>query len=439
MAGAIRIAVVGAGPSGVYAAEQAARLGYSVDVFDRLPCPYGLLRYGVAPDHLRMKALEVTLRRVLERDSVRFVGGVEVGRDVSVEELRTAYDGVVYAYGASADRRLGIEGEDLAGSVPATSFVRWYSGHPDASAFELTASSAVIIGMGNVALDVARILLKPVGELSATDIPSDVLDGLARSTVTDVHIVGRRGPAFARFTTKELRELGELPGVALSLSQDDLALDDEARAAMAADLTVERNLETLRTWASTTWPADATRRVHFHFHATPSRVLGSTCVEGLEVALAGGGSRTIPAQLVLRSIGYRGLSVPGVPYDAARGVVPNEAGRVLRDGAVSPGEYTVGWIRRGPSGVIGTNKADAKDTVALLGTDLGPPGESDERPDLVETLRARGVEAVTWEGWQSIDAAERALGAATHRERAKIADWDGLRSAARAGRPTLQP
>lgn len=392
-----RVAIVGAGPSGVYAAEEAHKHGYLVDVFDRLPTPYGLLRYGVAPDHLKMKSLERTMEHVFELPGVSFVGGVELGRDVAVEELRAGYDAVIYAFGASSDRHLGIPGDERV--VAATEFVKWYSGHPDARQFRLDATSVAVIGMGNVAVDVARILVKR--DLDHTDIPQHVLDELAHSAVTDVHIVGRRGPEFAKFTTKELRELGELDGVSIDVAPiGDLASDDN---------TIQRNLDVFRGWAAREWPTTP-RRVHWHFNSPPEAVTDQGLVAGGEL---------IPAQMVIRSIGYLGVPVEGLPFE--NGTIPHAGGRVLRDGAVSPGEYVVGWIKRGPTGVIGTNKHDAHETVAALVEDLGEAGESEKT--------GVDVKAVDWEGWRRIDAAERALGATRERPRTKIHDWDGLRGA----------
>lgn len=393
-----RVAIVGAGPSGVYAAEEAHKHGYLVDVFDRLPTPYGLLRYGVAPDHLKMKSLEKTMEHVFELPGVSFVGGVELGRDVTVEELRAGYDAVIYAFGASSDRHLGIPGDERV--VAATEFVKWYSGHPDAQPFRLDATSVAVIGMGNVAVDVARILVKR--DLDHTDIPQHVLDELSRSAVTDVHIVGRRGPEFAKFTTKELRELGELEGVSVDVAPiGDLSSEDH---------TVERNLAVFRDWAARTWEP-APRTVHWHFNSPPEAVSAS--------GLLAGGS-LIPAQMVIRSIGYLGVPVEGLPFE--NGTIPHVEGRVLRDGVVSPGEYVVGWIKRGPTGVIGTNKHDAHETVASLVEDLGEAGVSEKA--------GVDVKAVDWQGWLRIDAAERALGATRERTRTKLHDWEGLRGAA---------
>jgi len=447
VADSIRVAVVGSGPAGLYAAgELADHDGVTVDVLDRLPCPYGLLRYGVAPDHLKMKSLEITLRKILERPSVRFLGGVELGADVTVDELREFYDAVVYATGSAVDRRLGIPGEDLPGSFSATEFVAWYCGHPDTAvdAFALDANSAVVVGVGNVAVDVTRILAKCADELrETTDMHDPVLDVLAVSAVTDIYMVGRRGPAQAKFTTKELRELGELANADVVVDPEDLQFDDASQAVFASDRAIRRNVEALQEW-STSPLTGKPRRIHLRFLLSPTAVLGNGRVEAVELErnkLDGSGGVvgtgeliTLPAQLLLRSVGYRGQPLPGVPFDERAGVIPHIAGRVQRDGAAAPGEYVVGWIKRGPTGVIGTNKSDAKETVASLLADAGTllrPAHRD--PDaFVDKLRSRGVDVITWSGWQAIERAELALGAAAGRKRIKITDRQALLTAADA-------
>ena len=444
--GSARVAVIGSGPSGLYAADELSKHdAVSVDVLDRLPCPYGLLRYGVAPDHLKMKSLEITLRKILERPQVRFLGGVELGADITVSELREYYDAVVYATGSSVDRRLSIPGEDLPGSFSATQFVAWYCGHPDAAvdAFTLNARSAVVIGVGNVAIDVARILAKTAQELDVTDMPDHVLRVLDASTVIDIHIVGRRGPAQAKFTTKELRELGELANADVVVDPAELVLDQASKEVVETNKTVRRNLDALQEW-STRPPQGRPRRIHLRFLLSPVAVLGTERVEAVQCehnTLDGSGgvngtgeTVAIPAQLLLRSVGYRGLPLPGVPFDARAGVIPHVAGRVQRDGSVATGEYVVGWIKRGPTGVIGTNKGDAKETVEQLLSDLdGLTRVAHRDPGtIVERLTQRGVGVVTWAGWEAIDAAEQALGVAAGRTRIKIADREALRIAATA-------
>ena len=441
----VRIAVVGSGPSGLYAADELSRHGgVWVDVLDRLPCPYGLLRYGVAPDHLKMKSLEITLRRILEHPEVRFLGGVELGDRLSVDDLREHYDAVVYATGAAVDRTLGIPGEDLPGSFSATEFVAWYCGHPDAEVdrFTLDATSAVVVGVGNVAVDVARVLAKTAAELrEKTDMSDHVLDVLDANTITDIHMIGRRGAAQAKFTTKELQELGELANADVVVDPAELVLDEASEQTIGSDRKVRRNVELLQEWAQRPQQGRA-RRIHLRFLHSPVALLGTDRVEGVELerneldgtgGVRGTGSTvTLPAELVLRSVGYRGLPLPGVPFDERRAVIPHEAGRVLRDDGRA-GEYVVGWIKRGPTGVIGTNKGDAKETVATLLADLEATPPGDHKADgITELLDRRGVTVVTWQGWEAIDAAEQALGAAVGRNRVKIADRDELLAAAEA-------
>ena len=446
MSGSVRVAVIGSGPSGLYTADELSKHdAITVDVLDRLPCPYGLLRYGVAPDHLKMKSLEITLRKILERPGVRFLGGVELGSAITVDELREYYDAVVYATGSPVDRRLSIPGEDLPGSFSATEFVAWYCGHPDAEvdAFTLDAQSAVIVGVGNVAVDVARILAKTAQELSVTDMPDHVLKVLDTSAIRDIFIVGRRGPAQAKFTTKELRELGELASADVVVDPADLVLDQVSKELVETNKAVRRNLDTLHEWSARPQLGRA-RRIHLRFLLSPMAVLGADRVEAVRCerntldsgGVAGTGEMvTLTAQLLLRSVGYRGLPLPGVPFDERSGVIPHVAGRVQRNGRTATGEYVVGWIKRGPTGVIGTNKGDAKETVEQLLSDLDAlPRAAQREPDAItDKLTQRGVGVVTWTGWEAIDAAERALGVAAGRTRVKIVDRAALLVAAATG------
>jgi ferredoxin--NADP+ reductase len=370
---------------------------------------------------------------------VRFLGGVELGANITVDELRDYYDAVVYATGAPIDRRLNIPGENLPGSFSATEFVAWYCGHPDAEvdAFTLDARNAVVIGVGNVAVDVARILAKTAQELAVTDMPDHVLEVLDKSTVSDISIIGRRGPAQAKFTTKELRELGELANADVVVDPTELVLDQAGKELMETNKTVRRNLEALQEW-STRPQQGRERRIHLRFLLSPRAVLGTGRVEALQCerneldgsgGVAGTGETvTLTAGLLLRSVGYRGLPLPGVPFDEPSGVIPNVAGRVQRNGSTAIGEYVVGWLKRGPTGVIGTNKGDAKETVEQLLDDLNalPRAPHREHDAVVATLAQRGVGVVSWAGWEAIDAAEQALGAAAGRTRIKIAARDAL-------------
>ncbi|MFJ4839789.1 FAD-dependent oxidoreductase [Streptomyces sp. NPDC088746] len=453
----LRVAVVGSGPSGVYTAqallEQSRVPDVRVHVLDRLPTPYGLVRYGVAPDHEKIKSLQSSLRAVLEDDRITFVGHVGVGGagGLSPARLKELYHAVVYCVGAAADRPLAVPGEGLPGSWSATEFVSWYSAHPDAAAdgFALRARSAVVVGVGNVAVDVARILARGAAELRGTDVPRAALDALAASRVREVHIVGRRGPSQARFTTKELRELGALPGARVAVDGAELALDPAyavtaGRPGAPLPAVVRRNLDVLRGWATDPPPAAVgrERRIRLRFFLRPvellerdGRVAGvrfaRTAPDGAGGVRDTGVYEDIEAQLVLRAVGYRGTPLPGLPFDPVRGTVPHLAGRVVRDGAASPGEYVAGWIKRGPTGVIGSNRSCAKETVAALIEDAPLLVAREVSADPLGALRDQGLRPVEWEGWQSIERAESALGRSLGRGPVKIPDWSGLLDAAR--------
>jgi ferredoxin/flavodoxin---NADP+ reductase len=442
----LRIAVVGSGPAGIYAAEALTRAGnVSVDVIDELPCPYGLVRYGVAPDHPKIRSIVATLRTALEHPDVRFLGNVRVGSDLTGEDLTRHYDAVIVCTGAALDRRMGIPGEDLPGSVSATDFVAWYNGHPDTplDRFVLTAHTAVVIGAGNVALDVARMLAKQAGDLRTTDLPEHVLEELRRSPIRDIHLLGRRGPVQAKFTTKELRELGDLTDVDVMVDPTDLDLDGFSQQALASSQSARRNLDALRGWVARP-TSGSFRRLHIGFWWRPVEVLGDTHVTGLLVertrldaegnAEGTGQTRRIDTDVVFRSIGYRGAGVAGLPFDAQAGIVPNSVGRVQHDGVPVPGWYVAGWIKRGPTGVIGTNRRDAHQTVEALLEDLPTLPRAPHRdPQAVTTLLAdRGVPVVTWDGWCAIDVAEIELGRAQGRDRARIVERTELLRAAQA-------
>jgi ferredoxin/flavodoxin---NADP+ reductase len=485
----LKVAVIGSGPAGLYAAEalvkQAAALPLPVpvrvDVIDRLPTPYGLVRYGVAPDHKSIKSIAQYLRKVLESPDVRFVGGVKLGEDVTRDEVVSAYDAVIYATGAMRDRRLGIRGEDLPGSYAATDFVNWYCGHPDldSDAFTLDAESVAVIGVGNVAVDVARILARDPAELHETDVSQPVLEALQASKVREVHMIGRRGPAHAKFTTKELRELGELPGVEVVVHADEADLNafdlaGEGAALVEEDRRVRGNLVAITKWAQggAAEPSASghCRRLVVRFWLRPTEILGTDRVTGLTLertaidasgALGGTGQfETLPAQMVLRSVGYQSVPLPGVPFDGRAYVVPNALGRVLGpDGAPLPGEYVAGWLKRGPTGVIGTNKSDAAETVRSLLEDLaGGPGATDVQlpragllkfPDadadveargaadpgdwpLAGVLAGRGISPVSYAEWLRIETAEADLAKALGRgERVKLHSSEAIWSACR--------
>jgi ferredoxin/flavodoxin---NADP+ reductase len=442
----LRVAIIGSGPAGIYAVEALTRAGLaSVDVLDRLPCPFGLVRYGVAPDHPKIRSISAALSSVLEQQGARFFGNVDVGVDVGLTELLTYYDAVVVASGAAVDRRLGIPGEDLPGSRSATDFVAWYNGHPDAplDAFALGARSVAVIGMGNVAVDVVRLLAKTADDLRSTDMPDHVLDALDRSSATDIHMIGRRGPAQAKFTTKELRELGEIANADVVVQEPDLELDPVSEQLVATSPAVRRNLEVLRGWAARP-PTGRPRRVHLRFWLRPAAILAGPdgLVSALQVehtspdeagnALGTGQLSTIDAQLVLRSVGYRGLPIPGLPFDERTGTVPNEAGRVVSDGRPMTGLYVAGWSKRGPTGVIGTNKHDARETVSSLLEDASslPRAPRRDPDDIVRLFAERDVQAVDWEGWRAIERAESILGRQRGNDRVRITERSALLRAA---------
>ncbi|WP_182909159.1 FAD-dependent oxidoreductase [Microbispora sp. H13382] len=433
----LRVAIVGSGPAGIYTAEALVKQSpdpVEVDVLERLPTPYGLVRYGVAPDHTSIKSIAGYLRRVLETPGVRFLGGVELGADLSADDLLSCYDAVVYCTGAMVDRHLGVPGEDLPGSVAATDFVNWYCGHPDVppDAFSLDVEDVVVIGVGNVAVDVVRIMAKSAGELRGTDVPEEVLDRLAASRVKRIHMVGRRGPEHAKFTLKELRELGEL------LNADVLTFPDEIAVADLTTLSrqVKGNVDVLRSWSERK-PADRPRRLEVRFWLRPVEILGVSRVEGVRLertrledgrVVGTGEYETIPADMVMRSVGYQSVALPGVPFDPKTMTVPNVAGRV------ADRQYVSGWLKRGPTGVIGTNKSDAAETVRTLLAEA-VPGTATTRLD--DLLAARGLSPVTYEDWLAIEAAEASLAGSLRRgERVKLVGRDAMLGACgRLARP----
>ncbi|MFI6294132.1 FAD-dependent oxidoreductase [Nonomuraea sp. NPDC050790] len=429
----LRVAVVGSGPAGIYTAEALVKQSaepVEVDVLERLPTPYGLVRYGVAPDHTSIKSIANYLRKVLELPQVRFLGGVTLGSHLSVEDLLSCYDAVVYATGAMVDRRMGIPGEDLPGSVAATDFVNWYCGHPDVDPdrFVLDSPEIAVIGVGNVAVDVVRVLAKTAEELAATDVPHDVLERLGDSQVKAIHMIGRRGPEHAKFTLKELRELGELANADVCVRPDEAVV-------LGADFPrqIRGNIDVLQSWAARA-PVGRPRRLDVRFWLRPVEILGADRVEGLKLertrledgrVVGTGVYETLPVGMVLRSVGYQSVPLPGVPFDASTMTVPNQAGHVRGR------EYVSGWLKRGPTGVIGTNKSDAAETVRTLLSDLA--GHDRVRPaSLDDLLRSRGVEPVTYEQWRHIEAAEEALARTLGRgERVKLVGLDAMRDAFR--------
>ena len=394
----------------------------------------------------------------MEKSCVSFYGDVNIGADISIDELRESVDAVIYAYGAGTDKRLGIPGEELKGSIAAAELVAWYCGNPDvhpdtdqpagdrlmaADLQELITSSrhAVVVGVGNVALDVARILIKSVDQLSDTDMADEVLDCFSRNTVTDVHVLGRRGPAYTAFTTKELRELGQIADVDVIVDAADLELDPSSQAVVEQNKVAARNLVVLQEWAARPL-SGASKRITFHFWSRPTMIIGDDRVTAVEIertmidsngyVVGRGGGATLPADLVVRSVGYRGLPLVDIPFDDSTGRVPHAEGRVIRDGGVSPDEYVTGWIKRGPTGVIGTNKSDAVETVTSLLADVrdGAVKTHSRSGDLDRLLAQRGIRPLGMPAWHRIDAAELKLGASHGRLRTTLAHRGELLEAA---------
>ncbi|MDT0302844.1 FAD-dependent oxidoreductase [Streptomonospora wellingtoniae] len=441
----LRVAVIGSGPAGVYTADALTRQGreeVAVDIVDRLPTPYGLVRYGVAPDHFKIKGVARSLREVLERPGVRFVGGVEFGRHLTRESLARAYHAVVYATGASVDRRMGVPGEDLPGSVAATDFVNWYCGHPDSEveSFLLDSEEVAVVGAGNVAIDVVRILAKSADELRRTDVPQPMLDVLAASKIRRIALVARRGPLQAKFTAPELRDLGRLDNAEVLVRPEQVDVDPDGAAVLGAARAARTNLKILSEWAAR--PArDLPRTIELRFWARPAEVLGAERTAGLRVEeteldgegrLRGTGAfDTVDAGMVFRSIGYAGIPLPGVPFDEDSRTVPHSEGRVLgTDGGVRSGDYVAGWIKRGATGVIGTNKSDAAATVRSLLDDAGElraAAPSGGLQPVEDVLQGSGAEVAYYGDWLSIDAAEAELGASLGRgERVKLRSWSDM-------------
>jgi ferredoxin--NADP+ reductase len=433
----LRVAIIGSGPSGLYAAEaliKQTEVAVSVDVIERLPTPYGLVRYGVAPDHQKIKSVTALFQKTLEDPRVRFLGNVAFGSDLTHAELKRHYHAVIYTVGASSDRNLGIPGEALAGSLSATEFVAWYNGLPEAADRSMPLegiSGVAVVGVGNVAVDVTRVLAKSVDELRSTDIADHALEALETSGVKDIYMLGRRGAAQAKFTTKELRELGELLNADIVVKPEEIWLDAASEAATQGQPALQKNIEVLQGFAAKPQEGKP-RRVHLRFLVSPVEVLGSERVEGLRIernrldqnqnAVGTGMFETLPVQMVLRSVGYKGLPLADVPFDGRKGIIPNEEGRVLEGNQVVGGEYVAGWIKRGPSGVIGTNKADAGETVKLLLADVvGLPDVAAPAPESIDGLLAsKGVRVVTVKDWLALDRHEQEAGKAQGRPRVKV-------------------
>ncbi|MFW0120526.1 FAD-dependent oxidoreductase [Rothia sp. CCM 9418] len=453
----LRVAVIGSGPAGIYAADiltkskevKNGELEVSIDIFDRYPAPFGLIRYGVAPDHPRIKGIITALHKVLDRGDIRFFGNVEYGKDLSLEDLREHYDAIIFATGAIKDANLDIPGVELDGSYGASDFVSWYDAHPDyPREWPLNAREIAVLGNGNVALDVARVLSKHADDLLVTEIPDHVYEGLKSSPVTDVHVFGRRGPAQIKFTPLELRELAHSRDVDIVLYEEDFQFDEASQEAMETNSQVKVMMKTLNGWLEKQKeePQTASRRLHLHFLQSPAEILGedgkvtALKMERNELDGNGGIKGTgefveYPMQAVYRAIGYFGSELPEVGFDPVRGVITNVEGRVVdNEGTPVPGLYATGWIKRGPVGLIGSTKSDALETITHLLSDRENLYTATE--PCAETFSAyldsKGIEYTTWEGWHKLDEHERALGAAAQdasgepRARVKVTDREEM-------------
>ena len=431
----LRVAVVGSGPAGIYAADALLKSdvaqdpGVSIDIFERMPAPFGLIRYGVAPDHPRIKGIITALHQVMEKPQIRLFGNVDYPNDLSLDELHQFYDAVIFATGANADRDLGIPGIELDGSYGAADFVFWYDGHPDVPrTWPLTAEKVAVLGVGNVALDVARVLAKTADELLPTEIPANVHEGLKQNRAKEIHVFGRRGPAQAKFSPMELRELDHSPNIEVIVDPEDIDYDEGSIATRRGNKQADMVASTLENWAIRD-AGDRPHRLYLHFFESPVEVLGEdgrvvglrterTELDGTGNVRGTGTFKDWDIQSVYRAVGYYSEELPKLPFDTDSGTVPHDAGRV------EPGTYVTGWIKRGPVGLIGHTKGDANETVASLLADHAAgeltPAASPERDAVDAFLQERGVRFTTWEGWQALDARERELGAAEGRERVKI-------------------
>ena len=442
----LRVAVIGAGPAGVYVADVLHKSGTpaTVDMFEKLPAPYGLIRYGVAPDHPRIKGIITALRQVMSRPTMRLFGNVEYGVDIKLEDLQRHYDALVFTTGAEKDRDLDIPGIELPGSFGGADFVSWFDGHPDVPReWPLDAESIAVIGAGNVGLDVSRMLSKTADELLVTEIPPNVYEGLKASRVREVHLFARRGPGQAKFTPLELRELDHSPNVEVIVDPQDIEYDDATVAAINSDNQLRLVVREIERYAMRD-PGDRPRRLHLHFFESPVEVLGDSRVEGFRTErteLDGTGNVTgtgvtkdWPVQAVYRCVGYRSSELADLPWDPKKHVVPHDAGRVLDiNGQPIPGVYVNGWVKRGPVGLIGHTKGDAIETVGSLLADLDTlPAPADPSPEAVPALlEERGLDYTTWGGWERLDAHEIELGEPQGRPRVKVVERDGMVAASR--------
>ncbi|MFF1874599.1 FAD-dependent oxidoreductase [Streptomyces sp. CB03911] len=443
----IRVAIVGAGPAGIYAADALMKSdvaqdpGVSIDLYERMPAPFGLIRYGVAPDHPRIKGIITALHQVLDKPQIRLFGNVDYPGDISLEDLHQFYDALIFSTGADADRDLTVPGIELDGSYGAADFVSWYDGHPDVPRdWPLDAEKVAVLGVGNVALDVARILAKTADELLPTEIPANVYQGLAANKAVEVHVFGRRGPAQAKFSPMELRELDHSPNIEVIVDPEDIDYDDGSIATRRGNKQADMVASTLENWAIRDI-GDRPHKLFLHFFESPVEVLGEdgrvvglrterTELDGTGNVKGTGRFRDWDVQAAYRAVGYRSAELPKLPFDTLSGTVPHEAGRVVENGTHLPSTYVTGWIKRGPVGLIGHTKGDANETVACLVDDF--KGGRLRTPDapaedaVTAFLESRGVRYTTWEGWHRLDAHERALGEREGRERIKVVEREEM-------------
>ncbi|MEV5648322.1 FAD-dependent oxidoreductase [Nocardia sp. NPDC052254] len=444
----LRIAIVGAGPAGIYAADALMKsdVEASIDLYERMPAPFGLIRYGVAPDHPRIKGIITALHKVLDKPEVRLLGNIDYGSDIDLEDLRRFYDAVIFSTGANADRALGVPGIDLDGSYGAADFVSWYDGHPDVPrSWPLDAEKVAVLGVGNVALDVARVLAKTGDELLPTEIPPNVYEGLKNNKALEVHVFGRRGPAQAKFTPLELRELDHSPNIEVIVEPEDIDYDEGSEAARRHSKQVDMVCNTLEQWAIRD-VGDRPHKLFLHFFESPAEVLGAdgkvvglrterTTLDGTGNVKGTGTHRDWDVQAIYRAVGYLSQNIPALPFDDQAGTVPNEAGRVLADDSAEdpaqrflPQTYVTGWIKRGPVGLIGHTKGDANETIACLLDDAAaftPAAEPDPEA-ILKFLEEKGIPFTTWAGWYRLDAHERALGEPEGRERVKVVEREDM-------------
>jgi ferredoxin--NADP+ reductase len=440
----LRLAIVGAGPAGIYAADILQKyeraFDVSIDLFDRLPAPYGLVRYGVAPDHPRIKGIINALRDVLDAGGIRIFGNVNFGTDITLDDLKKHYHAVIFSTGAIRDADLNIPGIELDGSYGAANFVSWYDGHPDVPReWPLDAKEVAVIGNGNVALDVARMLSKHADDLLPTEIPDNVYQGLKASPVTDVHVFGRRGPMQVKFTPLELRELGELNDVDMVVHEEDFNYDDASKAAIESNKQIFVINKIFTPWREAQ-AGTASRRLHLHFFANPVEIVGEggkvsvfryerTEPDGAGGVRGTGEMRELPIDALYRAVGYHGTELDGIPFDDRHGVIPNHEGQVMDDSNnILPGVYATGWIKRGPVGLIGHTKSDAMETVAHLVKDQASwwsPAEPSEEA-ITALLDSRGVQYTNLDGWRRLDDHEKSLGSPHGRERIKVVDREEM-------------